>query len=108
MLDGPLQFVDETGDNPLPPGVFVIITSPDGPPPGLNGTAIAVGWTVRGGYVYLNGDPVTLTTGNYIATFYGMQAPPRAQAFSYVSGNVILRWNEGNWNETIWAGNQDS
>ena len=65
-----IQFFDETGLNPLPPGVLVAITD-------QNGKAIGTAYTTLGGYFSV---PVA-TAVTYTATFIGTQAPQQSQTF---------------------------
>lgn len=64
-----VTFYDETGINPLPPGILVTFY-----PSGAAQTAaniVAQGYTQIGGFVAFDG----MQDVNYVATFYGRQGP---------------------------------
>lgn len=78
-----IAFVDETGTNPLPPGIQVTLQTPSG------GALVAYGEDyIRAGGLL----PVNVIGGTeYVASFVGTQAPtdPLANPTSFVGSNVL-------------------
>lgn len=72
----PLQFMDETGINPLPAGIQVSVYPSTGPQTAL--TLIGMAWTEPGGYCNIT--PVQSVT--YVAAFIGNQAPQSQAPFT--------------------------
>lgn len=73
-----LQFLDQTGLNPLPPGIVVTLTS-------IAGTIVASGYIQAGGF-----STTGVSAGSFVASFVGSEAPTTSVSFTSTGASAIV------------------